>query len=240
MLRRFNGTSDEWKGSIGGSSLTGNFSVVVFGRVEIAEEGTLVSLWDATTERFTFGINASKQPRMKIGATIINGGEIEVVPTTGQFGIWGVSKEAGEKFSRWHHFGFDTGIWKHANDGTLIGNPVTQAGGTVRIGGGPFGFVKNDFAAVLIATKALSDGEFEALKSSSFLSAWIPSAAGLWLFKQSSTAEAVSDSTGNGANQTELIGTTVLEEEPPIPYEERKSGIVIPAAQRAARGLILR
>lgn len=237
-IRRFNGTSDELQCSVGGSNLTGAFTIAVLARPQAADEGTFISLWDATTERIAFGVNGSKQPKLKVGATAVSGAEIEVTPTTGQWGIWVVTKEAGTKNPRWHHYGYDTGVWKHANDGSTVGDPVTQAGGTVRFGNGTtLGFEQADLAAPAVWMSVLSDAEVEALKSAAtLLGGWKPSAAGLWLFKQGVVTEKVTDATGNGANQSARTGTESLAEEPPIPYEGKASDVV---PRRAHRGLVI-
>lgn len=219
--RRFDGSNDELRTSTGSGNLTGNLSVVTFVRPESAAEGTHISLRDSgATERAVFGHNASKQPRMGIGGTYASGGEIGYTPSTGAWGIWGYSKESGTKAPRWHHWKATEDTWSHANDSTTMGNPVSQAGGSIRYGAGSMGFCKVDFAASSLFTRVLSDAEFEELAAAAYLIDWLElEPVTLHLFKQSSVSEEVKDETGNGANQTARTETTVLEEEPPIPYE---------------------
>lgn len=219
-VRRFNGTSDEIKCSIGSCNLTGAFTLVNLIRPQAAAAASIMSNFTSGgTEKLGQGLNASKQSRLLVNGTGLTGAEIEVTPTTSQWGLWIVTKEAGTKNPRWHFYGFDKEVWKHVNDGSTLGNPESQASGTVRFGNGAEGFAKVDFAACAQWSKVLSDAEIETLKTLGTLYAWKTlSPAGLWLFNQGAVGTEITDQTGNGANQSARSGTEVLAEEPPIPY----------------------
>jgi hypothetical protein len=220
-VRRFNGTTDEIQCSIGGSNLTEAITIAVFARPMAADEGTFIGCWDATTERVAFGVNTNQKPRFKIGGTAISGNELtETIPKE-EWGIWVTTKTAGTTEPRWHHYGATTKVWGHANDTSTLGNPLTQILGTVRFGQGTtLSALQVDLAAAAVWTKVLSDAEIETLVSLGTLAAWNTlSPKGLWLFSQKSVETTLPDTTGNGANQSARTGTTVVEEEPPIPYE---------------------
>src|SRR5690606_12886956 len=60
------------------------------------------------------------------------------------------------------------------------------------------------------------------LVGASSLAEWMATTPlGLWLFDQQSTEDSVSDLTGQGADQTAISGTSVTEDDPPIPYGDR-------------------
>jgi hypothetical protein len=222
MYRRLNGTSDEWRAGLGSNNLLGNFTIAVLHKPQAADEGALVSFWDATTERVSFGMTSAKKPQLKIGATNLTGnGEILTTPATGESVLHVVSKEEGTKAPRWHQRCFTAGIQEHVSDTSTLGNPVTQAGGGLRFGNGTtHGFAQYDLMAAAVWTKVLTDEEINALAASaSILGGWKASASGLWMLKQKEVSEEVPDATGNGANQTARTGTTVIESEPQIPYE---------------------
>lgn len=96
------------------------------------------------------------------------------------------------------------------------------------------------YAAAAVYGVALTQANFEGLVSAPSIKSWLLSSPlALWMFNQALVAEPVNDQTGGGANQISIEGTTVTAEEPPIPYISLPS-IALPAANRAARGLILR
>lgn len=84
------------------------------------------------------------------------------------------------------------------------------------------GFGNFDVAAMAVWTKVLSDAEIESLRTTlgSVIGWKALGPVGLWRYKQLLVTEEVPDDTGNGANQSARTGTTVLEEEPPFPYEK--------------------
>lgn len=219
-IRRFNGTSDELRCSIGAANLTGAFTIAVLARPQAEDEGTLLSFWDATTERVAFGLNAVNQPRLKIGGTTLTGAELGVEPAPTKYGLWAVTKAAGTAKPRWHHFGYGTSKWTHADDSSTIGDPTTQSGGNIRFGNGTtLGFEQADIASGVVWAKVLPDAELESLLTSSALASWLSlSPAAIWLFAQESIEVALTDSTGNAADQSAIAGTSVLAEAPPIPY----------------------
>jgi hypothetical protein len=101
----------------------------------------------------------------------------------------------------------DSGAWLHeagAETMTATGVPTTR----VRLGqaqdqSDPF---YGDIAAIAAWNTALSDANVETLTSGIY-----GSPRALWILNQASTITAVTDATGNGANQTALSGTSVVD-----------------------------
>ena len=88
------------------------------------------------------------------------------------------------------------------------------------------------YAAAAIFNKALTEEQVKSLISGS-IEDWLSlTPVGHWMFNQTSVEEEVKDNTGNGANQSSRVGTTVTEEEPPIPYKGGTSAEVkaVPAS----------
>lgn len=75
------------------------------------------------------------------------------------------------------------------------------------------------YAAASIFDYALTKAQIEELLVGT-VKDWLNlNPVGLWMFNQKTLEGVVVDKTGNGADQISLVGTTVAEEEPPIPYE---------------------
>jgi hypothetical protein len=113
------------------------------------------------------------------------------------------------------------GAWTHqsaACDATL--GAVT--GGSLLLGASEYGAGSSlDWAAFGEWNSFLSEAAVEDLGGVAALADWhdAEGADHLLMFDQASVATAVTDYTGNGADQTAITGTSVLEEDPPIPYE---------------------
>lgn len=222
-VRRFDGTNDEIRCSIGGSNLTGAFTLLALHRITTAQIQTLFGTsTSAPAVGAHLGVNASNFPSLSIGGTTLNGAEVGGSPATGEWLQSCVTKASGSVAPRWHQYRFTEGVHRHANDGTAIANAGSQAGGTVRFGEKlDIDDYKGDFAACICWASVLSDAEIESLTSKSALTEWLSvgTPAGAWFFDQASTATELLDETAGGANQTTIEGTEVIGEEPPIPYE---------------------
>ncbi|HEY6731908.1 MAG TPA: hypothetical protein VI039_12910 [Solirubrobacterales bacterium] len=204
---------------IGGANITGESFAAVLARPTSAAAMTLFSLWDATTERLTFCLNSSKQPRLVIAGTGASGGEIGVTPGTNEWNLYGYDKAAGSVPPRWHHYGLTEQVFHHANDTTNLGNPTTQAGGTMRIGTGVEGAMVGDIAAAAVwpTRPANPDLAFELLAFR--LQSWVDLNPGAGvILDQAAVAQKVNDFTGKGANETAITGTSVASTSVPISY----------------------
>lgn len=133
-------------------------------------------------------------------------------------------KAAGVSKAVYYYYRFGTGTW---SSGESTATYTSQYGGVpaeFQLGRWNSGeqFVGR-YAAAMVLDKALSEAEVKALVTVGSINDWLaigPKA--LWTFDQVSVAEPVSDITGNGAGQISIEGTTVVAEEPPIPYRSAR------------------
>jgi hypothetical protein len=93
------------------------------------------------------------------------------------------------------------------------------------------------YAACAVFTGELTKSDAEDLIAGSIEDWLTKEPLGLWMFNQESVEEEVVDSTGNGADQVSRVGTTVAEEDPPIPYGE--GGGASPAGVKMKVGGVL-
>lgn len=131
--------------------------------------------------------------------------------TTGTWYLLGATiTGAGSQTPRLHKYDYAAGTATHVNAtfAVSIGLP-TDTPAVHRIGGGPSSeFWNGDIAAVAYWDGGFTDQQFEALAFS--LNAWWQAQPkGIWLLDQAATGQAVNDFSGNGANQTALVGTSV-------------------------------
>jgi len=107
--------------------------------------------------------------------------------------------------------------------------------------------LKGLMAAVAFFNKVLSKAELEEMVTG-VIKDWLKkSPVGMWMFNQKSVSEELKDATGNGADQSSIVGTTVSEEEPPIPYEGEegktvkvlKEGVLVNAKRWILKGGVL-
>jgi hypothetical protein len=150
-----------------------------------------------------------------------NGGS-RALSTTGLGEVWCVfaaTKVNGTAKAQLHIYRLDTKTWMHGEGAEAITSP-TELAEEIRLGQwGTTEQFEGLYAASAMYNKVLTQAEIEELATATSLQVWLKRGpVGMWMFNQASTAEAVQDITGNGANQTELVGTTVENVEPPIPY----------------------
>lgn len=96
------------------------------------------------------------------------------------------------------------------------------------------------YAAAAIYGSVLTGAEIKSMAEGPSVEAWLSkSPKGLWMFNQASTATSVTDATGNGANQISLLGTSVVAEEPPIPYTGEGGGEESPTVKIKSGGSVV-
>ncbi len=128
----------------------------------------------------------------------------------------GITKASGSAAVRTHIYDYDTGLWTHTDLATLTNGSGTVD--TILLGSfDPGQFLNGIVAAYGLWTgTALADAVFSA--GSGFqasLSNWYAQTPSvLWRFNQASTATAVTDLMGSGADQSAIVGTTVSADEP--------------------------
>lgn len=134
---------------------------------------------------------------------------------------WGlvvVRKATGSATPRFSLYNFTADTWAHANGSMAIPNwSAPGASGTVRFRWETFDHfvgrvaVRAAWNTVKWAADSTGDAALEAAGLQTSLQKWVDAAPdGLWPFNQAATTTAVTDITGNGANQTTLTGTTVV------------------------------
>jgi hypothetical protein len=136
------------------------------------------------------------------------------------------AKAAGSSKARYYYYRFTAGTWSSAESSAAYTSAYVGVPAEFQLGrwNGGEQFV-GKYAAAMVFDKVLSEAEVKALVGVSTISDWLglgPKA--LWTFEQASIAEPVKDVTGNGADQISIEGTTVLAEEPPIPYRGARAG----------------
>ncbi|HEV2790829.1 MAG TPA: hypothetical protein VGV69_05980, partial [Solirubrobacterales bacterium] len=129
------------------------------------------------------------------------------------------TKASGKAKAKLYIYRLDTKLWQKGEGTGEIENP-TELAQEIRLGQwGNTEQLQGLYAASAMYNKVLTQAEVEELATASTLQAWLKKGpVGMWMFNQTSTAQTGLDITGNGADQTELVGTTVENVEPPIPY----------------------
>jgi hypothetical protein len=127
----------------------------------------------------------------------------------------GFSKADGNVIARGHAFKYSGGGWAHTDYDAVADN---TGGGTLQA------FLHGEFdagqplngrlAVTGVWQSVLSDAQIEGLTTR--LAEWLElSPTALWAFNQSSVATPVKDLTGNGADETSHLNTSVSTDEPP-------------------------
>lgn len=161
------------------------------------------------------------------------GGEASYV--VGQWQIYAYTKASGSAAVRGHLYRYDTGTWAHTGYGNV--GDGTAPSDEIWIGR-CHGRMDGDWVATAVWGSVLSDAGIEAVLSPAALANWLAgSPAALWAGNQATTAQAIADLTGNGADQTSIIGTPppVSADEPPG-WSYTLGGVVTPAGRGAPTG----
>jgi hypothetical protein len=108
-----------------------------------------------------------------------------------------------------------TDTWAHADAGGTVNNAPANPIDHVLIGQASSGEKYNGrLAAIAIFDQSFSDGQIEAMRPG--LGDWLDnSPIALWAFNQVSISDPVLDLTGNGADETAHVNTSVDADDPP-------------------------
>ncbi|HST69065.1 MAG TPA: hypothetical protein VLI94_05345 [Solirubrobacterales bacterium] len=145
---------------------------------------------------------------------------------TGEWVLVAAVKAAGSSKANYYYYRFATGTWSSAE--STLAYTSAYAGAPAEFQLGRWNNTEQftgRYAAAMVFDRVLSEAEVKDLVNVGAMTDWLglgPKA--LWTFDQQSVGESVKDITGNGADQTTIEGTTVLEEEPPIPYRALRPG----------------
>lgn len=243
-VRKFGVVSSRVRVNIGACGFTGAASFVALLRPErTGGENSWCSAVDSGKANANNFYDCIAKTAGKLGI-YRNGVYSEGITTAGLDNNWlllGISKAAGTVKPNTYVWNFTTKELTKAEGGVAQTDALANVGGFLAFGQwGTSDQLRATYAAAAGFNKAISEAEFKALaEATTIKEGWLAkSPSGLWMFNQKSEAESITDLTGNGANQAEQVGTEYLEEEPPIPYEPQKGGLVI--SRSPARGLIMR
>lgn len=160
--------------------------------------------------------------------------------------VW--RKATGSATPRLSIYDYGTATWTHANGNAAIADGTAPSTtGTIRFGIGQFGgrghyriaaaaYWSNN---VKWATDATGDLAIELAGLHTAYQKWIdatPSAS--WKFNQASTGTAVADSTGGGADQSAITGTTVVTGDDPTGFSFGGAATVTGATALSAVGTL--
>lgn len=160
----------------------------------------------------TFQLNDSSQMELSAIETGTVGG-----PTLNSSEGWcliAVSKTSGNTTPRFHKYVQGTDTWTHENGSGTMGNGFAPndfgPGGHIQIGSWmEDDFLDADLQIVGVFNSVLSDGDIEDLVDSA--QAFVDkSPVGLWYFNQDDVSDPVTDLTGNGADQIDRSGTSIV------------------------------
>lgn len=184
-------------------------------------EGTLAAIWRASDGGNHGIVSGESTGGFERWSMLPVGGDEVYIDYSGfaavqawsanQWYLTVVTKAAGSSAVRQHSVPYSSGVWTHANRGTV--NDETGTGHIATHFGWALGnnfFLEGELAVVGVwCGTQLSDAQCEDLEFE--LANWLTvPPTGLWAFDQASTSDPVLDLSGNGFDQTAIVGTTVL------------------------------
>jgi hypothetical protein len=228
LARRFDGVDDNIRLNIGACNLIGAYTIAALCRTNIDHipDNLVVNHSPPNTVRclLTQTEDAGAGEDYLVGLPSLSSGGALTSPPISETAMryrysndWSIqvaTKTAGSVIPRFHIY--VNGTWRHADGQIAVNDPVSQGGGNIRIPSfGGLSFDPYDFAvAAEWNGQALTDGQVEELSVNRRTLDWLNNSggepAGLWQFNQSTTATLVTDLTGNGADQTLIVGSEVI------------------------------
>ena len=213
--------------------------------------GTLAVIWRAS-DAGNHGLVCGEASGFERWAMLPVGGDEVYVDYIGFSGIqtWSAdewyltiaTKPSGGTTVRQHSMPFSTGVWTHANRGT-IGDESAGAHTGVIFGNTLTNnfWLEGELAVVGVWVGVqLSDAECETLDTE--LLNWVDlSPSGLWAFNQESVGDPVLDLSGSGYDQIAITGTSVLTGEDPPGFNfslvtdthfYRQGGVWVPTTRK--------
>lgn len=229
-VRHFDGVNDRIKFDLGGCDITGAFTIAALIRPATITSGTFKAVQAAMTaggvaNGYSLG-HSSKQAVLFTGETTQFSGT-PFIEFDNLWLLYVISKAAGSVKPRWHAKVWEEGEpspWIEHDGSANFPDAASVAGGFLYVGDdGENDFCEFDVAALARWNSKLSEEQKKSLSTLALTDWSILSPTGFWLFNQDSVAEPVEDLSGNGADESERTDTSVLKEEPPIPYENPPS-----------------
>lgn len=219
MSRLFDGVDDVITFSAGGAASlqNGAFTTAFLVKLSVIQRGGLYSGTQTGTRRF--GVNPFDNAGGEVFINITGSGftSVSYSALIGGWAIIAFTKASGSNPVRAHIYDYDTGLWTHSDLASLANGSGTVD--TIFVGSfDPTQFLNGNLAAIGLWTgTALADATFESGGGfQTALGNWFAQTPSvLWRFNQASTATAVTDIMGSGADQTLITGTTVSADDPP-------------------------
>lgn len=222
-IRNFPTSTNNWINfAVGKADPLGPFTIVtLLRRVELADNEPLLSRVAANGEgrsNWTY----AELDRTKQGPSFEPGGSAGQRLAVGHWALLVMVRTATGKKNRYYIYDFTTAAWTAKEDAAI--SEIKHTGTPDHIAFARAGVSANFTAAVAacaIFDRAFTQAEAEQIKGLGWIRHWLSmEPLSLWMFNQGVVTETVTDQTGNGANQIARTGTTVLLEEPPIPYTQ--------------------
>ncbi len=219
--RRFDDVDDYIQTSIGGANVTTNLTFAALVRSNASGEFSPIfgqhDAADTTSTRSGLEISLGNALQIRTNNTASVAPTITIVPADGWV-LAVVTKAAGSTFPRFH--AYKAGAWAH-EDYSLVprADLNTAAGGKVEFGrlGTSATLGDLDLAVAGVWSSVLSDADIETLVANWATQDWADlSPQALWDFGQASTATNVTDLTSGGADQSAIVGTTVITTGPAV------------------------
>lgn len=223
-VRRFDGSDDLLRCATGGAEQFGAWTMAILMRPTVLGYRVVYQGHDAGGTARGYGFETSYDGRLALYAS--GGGEVRstgIFLALDEWRLAAISKAEGLVAPRFHSYNFTTRAWTRETSGSMS-NPSVVASAEVRFGQwGANYFYGGDIAAAAIWPAALADVAIDQLATVGSLAGWasVGSPVALWLFDQASSSTPVQDLIGTADQVGAPVGTTVLAEEPPIPYASR-------------------
>lgn len=216
----------------GASNITGAITMASFFRPDtVTGEHELFEALNASNEPKHWGtFTTGNQVAVYNGSTVQVGpvGVTQLIP--GNASLIVMTKASGNVKPIWYGYHWAANEeeefgWFKAEGPATLANASSVASGSMKnfygLGGGEGKgtHFNGEFFAHARWNKVLNETQVKSLIESTIYGAWKAlEPVGLWLFHQNSVSHPVKDLSGNGADQTKIVGTEVLAKEPPIPW----------------------
>jgi hypothetical protein len=185
----------------------------LYKRTATSTQFTAVTINDSNGEnRVCLDNSGFNQPIM----TLAGADSVGSITTTANWTLQVARKATGSVVARHHLYDYTDATWSHGDGNAALANLAAgiASGATVKMKN-EFGGYPNGLIAVIGVWKNTtvwaSDAAVTTAGLHTSLQSWVDSApTALWAFNQAATTIPVNDLTAGGANQTSLVGTTVV------------------------------
>jgi hypothetical protein len=232
FARQFTRPDDEVITSLGNVSFGATSVAAMVKTTDVTNTKVVISA-GATGEAWTFQVD----PDESVAFFTVAGGGVKRNSAvsrivSGRWHLIAYTKASGTVTPRFHIYDYTTRLWVHENGGGTqadLGGPpsipatIWLAQDNASAGAGWSGQIQIE----AYWNRELSDADCEALTDTRL--AWDASTpAALWPLTQQTTATNVTDTTGGGANQTTLTGTSVVIGNPDFDNQPPKTFAPVP------------